>query len=73
MSERKTPDEWLATERYAGIVVTKPEGWDLDHFAADWARPLTDEEFFSRLCRSRVESRGKVAGPGIVQHPLMAD
>lgn len=71
--ERKTPDEWLADPKYAGIVITRPEGWDLMDFATDWSRPLTDDEFFARLCRSTVESRGKVAGPGVVQHPLLAD
>jgi hypothetical protein len=71
--ERKTPDEWLADPKYAGIVVTTPYGWDMHDFEKAWKKPLTDDEFFARLCRSRVESRGKVAGPGVVQHPLLSD
>lgn len=74
--ELKTPAEWLETEDYAGIVITNPEGWGPpggSAFWEEWATPITDDEFFSRLCKSTVESRGKVLGPGVVQAPLLPD
>lgn len=73
MDVKKTPDEWLSTEQYRGIVVTNPEGWPRKNFERAWREPITDIEFFARLCRSTVESRGKVQGPGVAQHPLLAD
>lgn len=71
--EKKTPSEWLETAQYAGIVITDPGGWDYRDFESDWGKPITDDEFWVKLCRSTVESRGKVQGPGVVQHPLVRD
>lgn len=49
MEERKTPDEWLQTPEFSGLIVIDPDGWDRRRFKEDWARPLNRVEFVGRL------------------------
>jgi ABC-type thiamine transport system substrate-binding protein len=71
MYEKKTPQQWMADEPYRGIVVVKPrppqEGLP---FLTWWNTPVTDDEFYTWLCQSQLESRVYVQGAGMVQHPL---
>ena len=56
MDERKTPDEWLKTEYFAGIQVLDPDGWDRKNFTEDWVRPLTLQEMNDKVVRSTLQS-----------------
>lgn len=46
---KRTPDEWLATPDYTGIVVLDPDGWDRSNFEESWAEAITRDEFESRI------------------------
>jgi hypothetical protein len=37
-----TPSQW---ETITGITVLDPDGWDRQNLNADWAIPLTEQEF----------------------------
>lgn len=50
--DRKTPDEWLKTPAYQGLIILDPDGWDRSNFAASWAEPLTQEQFQARVYES---------------------
>ena len=54
--EERTPAEWCDE---LGVVVMDPDGWDRQaaDWEAEWARPLTREEFERRLNRSTVRRR----------------
>ena len=55
MADMKTPEEWLATEEYAGHTVLDPDGWNRRDFQNSWREPLTKEEFDARLSKSTVQ------------------
>ena len=46
---KKTPDEWLATDEFCGTVIYDPIGWDRSNLTIDWMRPLTHGEFHQKL------------------------
>ena len=40
---KRTPEEW---QKILRVIVLDPDGWDRSaNFMADWAKPLTEEEF----------------------------
>lgn len=53
----KPPCEWLA-ERYPGMQIIDPDGWDRANLEEDWARELTLEEFLDRFFVSTVGPKG---------------
>lgn len=46
--ELKTPNEWLETPEFKGVVVMDPDGWRSED-APKWTDPITLEEFRRRL------------------------
>ena len=52
MSERMLlPEEWA--EIY-GIEILDPDGWDRKNFKQDWARPLTEGAFSTKMMQSTI-------------------
>jgi hypothetical protein len=49
----KTPEEWLQTDDFRGLVVMDPDGWRGKNAPA-WDEPITAVEFNHRLCMSTV-------------------
>ncbi len=45
---RKTPNEWLETPEFKGVVVMDPDGWRSEG-APKWTDPITLDEFRRRL------------------------
>lgn len=52
MTDLRTPDEWLATDEFAGWVVLDPDGWDRLNFEKSWAERIDHATFTARLVRS---------------------
>jgi hypothetical protein len=46
----KHSPRWL--EGFPGMVIREPDGWDRENFAASWAEPITEEEFYRRAMLS---------------------
>jgi len=42
-------------ERIMGITVIDPDGWDRKNLDADWAKPLTFDEFYDKATESTVD------------------
>ena len=55
MKDKKNAEGWLATDRYAGVTVLDPDGWDRKNFVQSWAEELTLEEFDERLLQCTVQ------------------
>jgi hypothetical protein len=49
---KKTPNEWLATDLFRGVVVMDPDGWDRKNYDVSWAEPITEIEMHMRLGQS---------------------
>lgn len=44
-----TPDEWLDTDEFKGIIIMDPDGWDRRNFEESWNTPIDKHEFLCRL------------------------
>ena len=52
MTLKLTPDEWLNTLVFDGVVVYDPEGWNKENLEDSWAEVLTLEEMWNRVHKS---------------------
>lgn len=52
MNDLRTPDEWLKTPEFKGIVVLDPDGWDRRGFQRSWPEPIDHATFTGRLVKS---------------------
>jgi len=51
--ELKTPNEWLETPEFEGVIVMDPDGWRYEG-APKWTDPITLDEFKRRLMECTV-------------------
>ncbi len=70
---RQSAEAWLATPEFAGQQVLDPDGWnrEADDWAAEWATPLTHDEFFQRLSASTAGPR--TSHPGALVDPVTGE
>ena len=52
MNIKLTPAEW---EMILGITIIDPDGWNRKNLDADWAKPLTFDEFYDKATESTVD------------------
>jgi hypothetical protein len=63
----KTPEAWLRTKEFRGILVSDPAGWTspdglsicpIPSSKKSWDEPITRYEFIARMCRSSLINKG---------------
>ena len=53
MSEQmRLPEEWAEIYK---IEILDPDGWDRRNFEQDWARPLTEAAFNTKMMQSTIK------------------
>lgn len=53
-TDTRLPSEW---ERYTGITIIDPDGWDRKNFDVSWNTPITYSEWEDRSNRSTISLR----------------
>lgn len=48
------PEEWLQQEKFTGVTLMDPDGWDRQNFEADWAIPISETDMDKKIRMSTV-------------------
>lgn len=62
-TELKTPDEWLVTPEFKGLLIKSPDGWAKEYgsWEKNWQKPITKKEMWARLFKSKTINPGRNA------------
>lgn len=53
-TDKRLPSEW---ERYTGVTVVDPDGWDRSNFDVSWNTPIDYNEWSDRSSKSTCDLR----------------
>lgn len=67
----RTPEEWMKLDRYKGIEILDPDGWDRQDFERSWSEPIDRKTFDARLamCTLSLDRYARTQGVFGYQNP----